>query len=688
MAPTLLTRRQFLQTAAPAGLCSWLSWAWFTQPTPIFAQEEAPPPTAVNPHFQTIDWAMSFSLTSAEFAQRANELSQQNYWLTWLYAGRGNNNQPIFSAIWQQQPGSPEQIIVLAISSGDYERRNATYRAEGYQLLCLSGYESNGQLTYCVVWSRSAASNTTTLATRTITERTYPLITPQAEAAGYSLQALHPYNFQGQMRYTALFTRPAPPALFLPNLSLAEFNKAIEQRAGLGYRPVSASIYPGPINPRVAVVLQEQKEGETVTKAGLSVSQLAQEASTQAQAGGIPQCVTGYAQGVHTHLAAVWYKPARQWRTAGDEPGLWEKVDEALQTFIQERGVRAGAVAITQAGKVAFTRAYQWDVPGRPAVTPTSLFRIASVSKPITATAILKLAQDGALTLADKLTDWLTFTPRPNLFLEPRLGDITILQLLQHLAGFAPNTPFDPLLADTIIAPAVNKPLPITLEDIFTYMCTAPLANNPGTVFAYNNFGYALLGEIVAVASGQPYAQYVQQAILQPLGITKMQIGGSLLSEQLPDEVWYEANVPVAVPDVFSNPPGRRTTRPYGGFNLTNLQAAGGWVASVTDLAKFALLFDPAGGYPVLTAETIALAQTPPAIEADDNGLTYTAGWYRVPVANGQFNFVHDGNLPGSAAILCRRPDGLSWAVLLNRDAYGDGSNYAELYNVIEEAIE
>jgi hypothetical protein len=110
-------------------------------------------------------------------------------------------------------------------------------------------------------------------------------------------------------------------------------------------------------------------------------------------------------------------------------------------------------------------------------------------------------------------------------------------------------------------------------------------------------------------------------------------------------------------------------------------------VASVTDLAKFALLFDPAAGYPVLTAETIALAQTPPAIEVDDNGLTYTAGWYRVPVGNEQFNFVHDGNLPGSAAILCRRPDAISWAVLLNRDAYGDGSNYAELYNLVESAL-
>ncbi len=147
------------------------------------------------------------------------------------------------------------------------------------------------------------------------------------------------------------------------------------------------------------------------------------------------------------------------------------------------------------------------DIKSNRPATADSLFRIASMTKAFTALAILKLRDDGKLSLdataetyVPELRGWRYPTPD-----SPR---ITVRDLLSHTAGFVDDNPWGDR----------QQPLP---EEEFTAMLRAgvPFSRPPGTGYEYSNFGYALLGRIVANVSGMPYRNYVEASILRPLGM-------------------------------------------------------------------------------------------------------------------------------------------------------------------------
>ena len=113
---------------------------------------------------------------------------------------------------------------------------------------------------------------------------------------------------------------------------------------------------------------------------------------------------------------------------------------------------------------------------------------------------------------------------------------------------------------------------------------------------------------------------------------------------------------------------------PYGGFCLEAMDAHGGWLASAVDLARFAAALDDPAQCPVLKKESLAKMYEPPAAPVsrrDDGTLAdsfYACGWSVRPVGkDGRANYWHTGSLPGTATLLVRRWDGLSWAALFNQ---------------------
>ena len=120
---------------------------------------------------------------------------------------------------------------------------------------------------------------------------------------------------------------------------------------------------------------------------------------------------------------------------------------------------------------------------------------------------------------------------------------------------------------------------------------------------------------------------------------------------------------------------------PYGGFCLEAMDAHGGWIASAVDLARFAAALDDPQHCPVLRRESVAsLSEPPPApVSRKDGGaladVFYACGWQVRPVGrDGKANYWHDGSLPGTATLLVRRWDGLSWAALFNQRSDSDGA--------------
>src|SRR5579862_146193 len=215
--------------------------------------------------------------------------------------------------------------------------------------------------------------------------------------------------------------------------------------------------------------------------------------------------------------------------TGADQPAM-ASFDRMLTALMQKYEIPGGAVAVAKNGRIVFAHGYGWaDRENREAAAPDSLFRIASLSKPFTSAAILKLVEEGKLTLDDHPFGILNLKPPPGRKQDPRLATITIRELLQHSGGWDRDKAFDPMFIPVKAAKEVGAPVPASCETVIRYMLGEPLQFDPGTKYAYSNFGYCVLGRVIEKLTGRPYEAYVQQEILAPIGITRMRIGHTLL---------------------------------------------------------------------------------------------------------------------------------------------------------------
>lgn len=334
---------------------------------------------------------------------------------------------------------------------------------------------------------------------------------------------------------------------------------------------------------------------------------------------------------------------------------------------MQTVGITQAGLAIMKEGKLLITRAYTAD-ENTSCTMPETRFRVASLSKPITATALLHLVQTGVISLDDKLVSLL---PEVNASIAG-MDQISVSDLLEHLGGWDSSTTFDPMFYDNQIASALSISLPITQENILAFMNTKPLQHTPGTTYAYSNFGYMLLGKIIEKVSGESYEAYVQNTVLSPLEITNMRIGATLKSE--PDEAKYLSDY--VAPDVI-NGGNADVPTPYGGFNLANMDANGGWVASVIDYSRFVWLFSNPESNPVLSSASIDTMFSLPGNIAKGDYVAgesyYAKGWAVRDYGAAGMTTWHSGSLEGTFTIVVRRNDGISWVFFANKR--GDASH-------------
>jgi N-acyl-D-amino-acid deacylase len=350
------------------------------------------------------------------------------------------------------------------------------------------------------------------------------------------------------------------------------------------------------------------------------------------------------------------------------------RFDEAFERFLRDHRIPGAAVAVTDQGRLVYARGFGYaDLAARQQVEPESLFRIASISKPITAVAVLQLIEAGKLTLDDKVFEILDFEPVIEAAgdrCDIRIRDITIRHLLQHRGGWDRDESFDAMFQAVRFADQVGVPPPADQSTVIRAMFTQRLDFDPGKRYAYSNFGYCLLGRIIEKQTDQNYEHYVQEHVLKPLGITSMQIGATRRSQRCDGEVCYYH--PDSGTSVFQSDLGQRSPSAYGAWNLEAMDSHGGWIASAIDLARFASAFDDPDHCPILTRESIDLMyDRPEGLAGHDSGgepkaKYYSLGWSNRAVGDGKTNHWHGGSLPGTSTILIRRHDGRNFVALLN----------------------
>jgi uncharacterized protein (TIGR03437 family) len=351
--------------------------------------------------------------------------------------------------------------------------------------------------------------------------------------------------------------------------------------------------------------------------------------------------------------------------------------DRAVSALVTKYNLPGAALALGKDGRLVYARGFGVaDLKSKEPVQPDSLFRIASVSKPITAMAVLKLVEEGRVTLDTKVLGLLGRTAS-----DPRAVDITVRHLLQHSAGFDLDTwGFDPSFPDRPSLLALGAPLPPSRGDVLDFVfANLPLAFAPGTQYSYSNIGYMVLTEVIEKVTGQAYERYMRERILAPLGIERMRIGGSLLTERGLGEVRYWDKENGDAP-IFEGLP-EWVESPYGTFHLRVFESGGGWVSSMPDLIRFMQALDDDR---LLRPETKRLiTERPgyvPAGQTSWDGL----GWGLMATPFGTL-WGHDGALPGTSAWAVRGVNGMTLAIAANH-LPGD-EVIAAFFGELEESV-
>lgn len=332
-------------------------------------------------------------------------------------------------------------------------------------------------------------------------------------------------------------------------------------------------------------------------------------------------------------------------------------IDNAVTAFMTTYQIPGVSIAITKNGKLVYLKSYgKMSATDNTPVTDNSLYRIASVSKPITAVGIMKLLEANKLTLDSKIfgTGSILGNDYPTTQMA-NLTDITVRHLLHHTVGVWGNDANDPMFKN----PAMNHEQLIkwTLDNY-------PATTGRGT-YRYSNFGYCLLGRIIEKLSGKTYEQFIKDEVLTPCGISNMSIAGNTLSDRKPNEVIYT---------------GQSGYSPYS-YNIPRMDSHGGWIASAKDLAKFMIRVDGFSNKPDILQPATITAMTTRSVPSSN----YAAGWG----VNNANHWWHTGSLPGTASEIIRANSGFSWVILCNSRSYSssfDGALDGLLWPVVQNA--
>lgn len=348
-----------------------------------------------------------------------------------------------------------------------------------------------------------------------------------------------------------------------------------------------------------------------------------------------------------------------------------DPIERRLIAVMQKHRLPGASFALARGGKLIYARGFGFaDRDRQIPVDPDSLFRTGSIAKPITALTLLKLQEQGKLTLDAKVFDILS--EYQTAIRDPRLRQITVRQLLHHTGGWDPETSGDPLFPDHSDIGGAGGSFPPTHQEVIEAWLRQPLDANPGTAYNYSNFGFLLAGRVIAKVFGQPYSEAVRDLVLAPQGITHVRIGRSLEGQVAPNEVRYYDVYSRRSSSIFSVVP-QQVALPYGTFSLELADSAGGWIASAPDLVRLLTAANNTRGSLLHPSSFQQFVERPA-------GLRQESTWYGLGIvvapASGGVNFIHNGGIPGTHSLFGSFSDGVAFAFLTNTNP-GDGVSAA-----------
>lgn len=312
------------------------------------------------------------------------------------------------------------------------------------------------------------------------------------------------------------------------------------------------------------------------------------------------------------------------------------EMERLLAVEMEAQGLPSLVVAIVRGSEVLHTIDLGLaDRATQRKATSQTRYRIGSLTKPITATLTLALAEDGLLSLDDPITHWLDQTeilPNPAWAGEVNPGTVTIRHLLTHFSGLPRNPPN--------LSGAGRDPFAGYSEASLDKALAELMLEWPAGLYVnYSNFGFAILARILERASGEPFAHLLERRLLRPLGMAQS-------SFQVPDRRVASVGYRITDIDLVEDD-----------WDMGALAPAGGLYASSSDLAQFLTLFlDHAVSCRLGISPQAIDQMLSPTLNLRNSDVSMALGWFHHRVRDTDI-YWHTGVLAGHFAYLAVVPE-------------------------------
>ena len=357
-----------------------------------------------------------------------------------------------------------------------------------------------------------------------------------------------------------------------------------------------------------------------------------------------------------------------------------EKMEQYIRNWMARNSIRGASLAVMKNEHLVYCKGFGWaDEERNIPAEVGDIYRIASASKLITAVGIMKMCDEGLLTLNSKVfgPEGILNDPQFSDIKDKRAEQITVRQLLNHTAGFSRRLG-DPMFRTTDIMRWEEMDHTPSADELIAFQLRQKLRDKPGGAPQYSNIGYLVLSRVIEKVSGVSYEEYIQRHVLWPAGCYDMHIARNYYDERFPHEVKYYGSDPNDEIESFDGS-GKMKPRQYGGNNITGLQGAGAWVCSAVELLRLVASIDGKEGVPDILSPQSVSEMKRIARKGD-----YALGWARYNSKTG--SLIRTGTMSGTCAYIENKGN-TAYVFLTNTSHYRGASFTNSIGRMVNTAM-
>ncbi len=512
-------------------------------------------PLAVN-EARGADWVARHGLSAAQYQREFTKQSKRGLRLISV-SGYERKGQAHYAAVWAKRRG-PAWAARHGMTAAQYQRAFDDYAKKGYRLTYVNGYSVRGRAYYAAIWDKRKGPAWS--ARHGMTTAQYQKAVTDMTKKKMTLKHVSAFSVRGSPRFAAIFERGGPAWVARHGLTAAAYQKAFDRFTRQGYRLKVVSGYADQRQDLYAAIWEKGRGPLTTARHGIRERNYQATFDNYTYQSYRPTYVEAFNARGEVRFNGLWQNRSF---SAAD----LTFIEKRVRRYMRKHKVPGLSLAISRDEKLVYASAFGYaDKERRDLAGPADRFRVASVSKPITAVAIQKVIEK--TTLTEKSRVFGSSGVLASRFKTParnrKINKIEIGHLLRHQGGFV-NVNKDGEKRDPMFAYSGTGHTGLIKWTLKNY----PLGYDPGTDDQYSNFGYCLLGRVIERMTDKTYERYVRDAILKPAGARGMVIGGDKLKDRKRNEVKYYGD------------------GAYSAVKPQRFDSHGGWIATPIDLLRF-----------------------------------------------------------------------------------------------------